>query len=125
RYVIEHEWSHWFLSTFGRSDSVEGPHGDANDKLDPRVAFDEGFANAHTGMIEKLHLGFGLDTFGLSQTQVGGVNLESPAGTVRGFFNESSIIALIFDLFDPKFVERDRVFFAQEPPIEMVDDVEL
>ena len=44
-HVIVHEWGHYFEDNLSRSDSPGGPHS-AGQKLDPRIAFGEGYGNA-------------------------------------------------------------------------------
>lgn len=48
--VIAHEFGHFVTYTFSRSDSIGGEHS-LLDYLDPRVAFDEGWATAFAGLV--------------------------------------------------------------------------
>jgi len=47
--VIAHEFGHFLTHTFSRSDSIGGEH-DLTQYLDPRLAFDEGWATAFAGL---------------------------------------------------------------------------
>lgn len=47
--VIAHEFGHFLTHTFSRSDSIGGEH-DLSQNLDPRLAFDEGWATAFAGL---------------------------------------------------------------------------
>lgn len=93
-HVVAHEWGHYFEDTFSRSDSVGGSHG-LGDLLDMRVAFGEGWATALSG----ISLGNPLycDT-----TLSGGfgINIEGQGGGTPGWYNEISVMKLIFDLWD-------------------------
>lgn len=97
QHVIWHEFAHYVEDHFSRSDSIGGEHLD-NDLLDLRVAFGEGLGNAFSAMVNgdpdyK-------DSNGPRQTSGYGFNLESTAATTPGWFNEISIQAIIYDLFD-------------------------
>jgi hypothetical protein len=48
--VVAHEFGHFITQLFSRSDSIGGRHY-LTDKLDPRVAFDEGWATAFAGLV--------------------------------------------------------------------------
>jgi len=94
-HVIVHEWSHYFEDSFSRSDSIGGSHG-RGDILDSRIAFGEGWASAMAAMAlsEPLYC----DT---SRPVTGsGFNSESSSFGTDGWFNEWTIIRLIYDLWD-------------------------
>jgi hypothetical protein len=98
-HVIVHEWGHYFEDNFSRSDSIGGAH-TVGDLLDMRVAFGEGFATALSGIA--------LDNPTYCDTLWGGggnltgfeIDIEGEAGGVAGWFNESSVMKLIYDLWD-------------------------
>ena len=125
--VILHEWSHYFTAKFSRADSIAGTH-NVGDDLDLRVAFDEGFATAHAGMLTgKLHY---IDTSGKDQSDVYAFDIEHDDHSPNGFFREDSVVQLLWDLFDPAadFENPDsHVKDPQtDPVIEIVpDEVEL
>ncbi len=50
QHVIAHEFGHYIEHNFSRADNIGGSHG-LGDKLDPRVAFGEGFGYAFGAMV--------------------------------------------------------------------------
>jgi hypothetical protein len=103
-HVIVHEWGHYFEANLSRSDSPGGPH-QAGDKLDPRIAFGEGYGNAIAAMVlpESIYT----DTLwrgGGGQPVAFGFDAEaepSPTDdTVPGPFSEMSVQRVLYDLFD-------------------------
>jgi hypothetical protein len=96
-HVVIHEWGHYFEDTFSRSDSIGGAHA-LGQSLDARLAFGEGFATALAAMAlgEPLYC----DT-GAPGTQQGfGISAETSNPGLQGWFNEVSVVTLLFDLFD-------------------------
>lgn len=93
-HVVAHEWGHYFEDAFSRSDSIGGAHS-LGDSLDMRVAFGEGFATALSGMA--LANALYCDTTLSSGFDI---NIESEGSGVRGWFNEISIMKVIYDLWD-------------------------
>jgi len=49
-HVIVHEWGHYFEHNLSRLDSLGGLHS-LSDKLDPRLAFSEGWSNALAAIV--------------------------------------------------------------------------
>jgi len=97
-HVIVHEWGHYYEDQISRSDSVGGPHG-GGDRLDPRVAFSEGWGNALSAMIldDPLYL----DSFVLNGNNVvGGFNVENNNNLNEGWFSEGSVQSIMYDIFD-------------------------
>lgn len=97
-HVIVHEWGHYFESSFSRSDSIGGAHG-PDDRLDPRVAFGEGFATALSGIA----LGDPnyCDTLWFQGDLRGfRINIEGGSSVSAGWWDEFSIIRLVYDLWD-------------------------
>ena len=98
-HVIVHEWGHYFEDNFSRSDSIGGSHS-VGDLLDMRVAFGEGWATALSGMA--------LNDASYCDTLWGGggnltgfeIDLESEGGGTAGWFNEISVMKLVYDLWD-------------------------
>ena len=96
-HVIVHEWGHYFEDNFSRSDSIGGSHG-VGDRLDPRLAFGEGWATALAGMALGNHLY--CDT-GVPGTAEGfGIGAESGSYDARGWYDEISVIRFIYDMWD-------------------------
>ena len=98
-HVIVHEWGHYFEDSFSRSDSIGGAH-TVGDLLDMRVAFGEGFATALSGIA--LDNPTYCDTLWSGGGNLTGfeIDIESEAGGTAGWFNESSVMKLIYDLWD-------------------------
>jgi hypothetical protein len=97
-HVIIHEWGHYFEDNFSRSDSIGGSHF-LGDSLDMRLAFSEGFATAISG------IGLGdpiyCDTQGFGQgSRRLRIDIENDGFGVEGWFNEISVMNLIYDLWD-------------------------
>lgn len=97
-HVIVHEWGHYFEDNFSRSDSIGGSHG-VGDLLDKRVAFGEGFATALSGIA--------LDNPQYCDTLWSGgvlrgfqIDIESGNPGTEGWFNEVSVLKLVYDLWD-------------------------
>lgn len=97
RHVVVHEWGHYFEDNFSRSDSIGGPHG-IGDLLDFRVAMGEGFANAYSGMAtgDPVYR----DSFGNLQAQGFEIDLETEIDPSPGWYSESSVLAILYDIFD-------------------------
>jgi hypothetical protein len=96
-HVIVHEWGHYFEDTLSRSDSIGGAHA-IGDRLDMRVAYSEGFATAYSGMA--LASAQYCDTLGPSQAHGFGIDIENQAAGTAGWYNEISIMKLLYDLWD-------------------------
>ena len=107
QHVITHEFGHYLTALVSRSDSYGGSHG-LGDKLDMTVAFDEGWSDAFSGValndasvthVPTPHIY--QDTYGAQQLRVFKFNLETAGVGISGWFNESSIYQIIYNLFDP------------------------
>ncbi len=107
-HVSIHEWGHYFEDKFSRSDSIGGSHfiGSA---LDPRVAFGEGFASALAAIALRDPLY--CDTSAPLLTQGFDVDWETGDTFLRadlqGWFNEWSVGAMIYDLWDTEVDSTD------------------
>lgn len=93
-HVVAHEWGHYFEDAFSRSDSIGGAHS-LGDALDMRVAFGEGFATALSGMALA-------DPQYCDTTLSSGfrINIEGHGGGTPGWFNEVSVMKVVYDLWD-------------------------
>ncbi len=96
-HVVVHEWGHYFEDNFSRSDSIGGPHA-LGESLDMRLAFGEGWATALAGIA--LNNPLYCDTAGAGQGGGFGFDIEDVAVGSDGWYNEISIINLIYDLWD-------------------------
>lgn len=97
-HVVAHEWGHYFEDRFSRTDTIGGQH-TIGDRLDMRLAFGEGFGNALSGIglddpvyCDTLWVGGNLRGFGF--------DLETFTAGLPGWFNEFSVSALLYDLWD-------------------------
>lgn len=112
QHVIAHEFGHYVEHGFSRSDSIGGDHG-TDSRLDPRVAFSEGWGNAYSGMV--LSDPVYRDSFqGVSVD--GGFDLENvvPDGT-PGWFSEMSVSSALWDWFDAPADAADSVALGFPP----------
>ncbi len=92
--VIAHEFTHYLEGALSRSDSIGGAHS-TNDHLEPRVAYGEGLGNAMGGIIND-------SKDYRDSTSSGGFSfdLETGTHTTKGFYSESSVQSVIWDLYD-------------------------
>lgn len=112
QHVIAHEFGHYIEYNFSRADNIGGTHG-IGDKLDPRVAFGEGFGYAFGAIVLNDPItrdSFVDDTLGCPNDQCSStfnVNTNpstTPPGTPSGNFgcwcSESSVWSILWDVFD-------------------------
>lgn len=97
QHVIAHEYTHYLEDAISRSDTVGGSHS-LDERLDMRVAFSEGYANAFSAMT--LDDPVYRDSFGNVQGSDFHFNLETRTATSPGWYNETSIHRIVWDLFD-------------------------
>jgi PKD repeat protein len=97
-HVIAHEFHHFLEDTVSRADSPGGPHS-LSERLDPRVAFSEGFANAFAAMV--LADPVYRDSFGVAQGRQFSFDVERQESTAPGWYNEASVHRITWDVFDP------------------------
>ena len=95
-HVVVHEFAHYLEDQISRSDSLGGAHS-GSDRLDTRVAFSEGLGNAFAGMI--LDDPVYQDSFGARQAPGFSINVETNSFT-KGWFSESSVQSVLYDIFD-------------------------
>lgn len=110
--VVAHEWGHYYEDWFSRSDSVGGRH-TGGDALDIRVAFGEGWGNAVSGMITGLDKY--TDTRGAQQEGGFDIGLEAELTSDEGWWNETSVQMILFDLFDSNDDQSDTVSLGFGP----------
>ncbi|MEP3889061.1 MAG: hypothetical protein ABJN69_01265 [Hellea sp.] len=111
-HVIIHEWGHYFEHQMSRTDSIGGLHS-LNDRLDARVAYSEGWGNALSAMItgDPIYR----DSSGSSQKFGFSYNLETRDITNPGWFNEASIGAILYDIFDSASDGPDNIAAGLKP----------
>jgi len=97
QHVLAHEYQHFLEDALSRTDSIGGAHS-LGERLDMRVAFSEGFANAYSAMVldDPLYR----DSFGTAQGSDFNFNVESDAFSAPGWYSEASIHRVVWDLFD-------------------------
>ena len=110
-HVVVHEWGHYFEDNFSRSDSVGGSHS-LGQSLDMRVAFGEGFATALSGI--GLNNPLYCDTYGAGQNNGFDIDIENDNFGFDGWYNEVSVLNLIYDLWDnnPDGADTDSLGFG-------------
>jgi len=94
--VIAHEFAHYVEFAFGRSDSIGGPHR-FGDRLDPRVAWSEGWGYFWAGFVNDDPVM--IDSFGTNQGQASQFNVETSFSR-PGWWSESSAWSILWDLYD-------------------------
>lgn len=97
QHVLAHEWGHYYQDNFSRDDSIGGPHS-LNERLDPRVAFSEGWGNAFAAMVEGDPVY--RDSFGALQRSDFAIDVENNQVNFPGWFNEASVQSIFYDIFD-------------------------
>ena len=95
--VLAHEFQHYLEDWLSRSDTPGGSHG-TGERIDMRLAFSEGFANAFSSMV--LGTPVYSDSLGTSQSQRFTFNVENENNAPAGWFNEGSVESIIWDLYD-------------------------
>ncbi|HET9864667.1 MAG TPA: PKD domain-containing protein [Steroidobacteraceae bacterium] len=127
-HVIAHEFGHYIEHNFSRADSIGGTHG-IGDKLDPRVAFGEGFGYAFGAMV--LDDPVTRDSFveelppnsGNFVQRSGVFNVEANPPTlgpgVNGNYgcwcSESSVWSILWDVFDASPDANDTLSLGFKP----------
>ncbi|MFQ5548362.1 MAG: Ig-like domain-containing protein [Woeseia sp.] len=99
-HVVVHEWGHYFEDNFSRSDSIGGPHG-LGDSLDMRLAFGEGWATAFSGigLNNAIYCDTGGPGQGIRQLRI---DIENGRFGTEGWYNEISVMNLLYDLWDTR-----------------------
>ena len=112
QHIVAHEFHHFLEDEVSRADSVGGTHS-FDERLDPRVAFSEGFANAFSAMV--LDDPVYRDSYGVAQGRDFGFDMESLLSTVPGWYNEASVHGIVWDLYDATNEPGDTVTLGFEP----------
>ncbi len=100
--VIAHEFAHYFQDRLGRDDSMGGPHA-LDHRLEPAIAFSEGWGNAFQGFV--LDSPLYRDTFRTGGTAAFAFNMENDTQpftslVATGFYSEASVQEVFWDVFD-------------------------
>jgi len=111
-HIIIHEWGHYFESKFSRADSIGGSHG-AGEYLDIRVAFGEGWGNGWSAIATDNPLYY--DTMGTQQTDGFSMDIENETPENPGWYSESSIQRILYDLYDSNDDGEDTLSLGFKP----------
>lgn len=114
QHTVAHEFGHYIERNFSRADNIGGTHG-LGDRLDPRVAFGEGFGYAFAGMV--LNDPIARDGFVSNGTQVSSTfNMEANPGPGQGCWcSESSVWSILWDIYDGASDANDNVSLGFAP----------
>lgn len=112
QHVIAHEFHHFIEDTISRTDTTGGSHS-PDERLDLRLAFSEGFANAFSSMV--LNDPLYSDSLGSQQSLRFSFSLESNAASPAGWYNEGSIQSITWDLYDATADASDSVSIGYKP----------
>jgi hypothetical protein len=97
--VIAHEYGHMLAAKFSRDDSPGGAS-HIGDMLDPRIAWSEGWANFFSSVVRNDSVW--RDSNGPNGANIYRFDIEEniPAGDNPGYWSESSVDGLLWDLYD-------------------------
>lgn len=96
-HIIVHEWGHYFEDAFSRADTLGGSHTEG-DRLDPRVAYSEGWGYAYAGIASADPVT--RDSLGTGQSMGFAIDVEKNANINPGWFSEGSVQSIIYDIVD-------------------------
>jgi hypothetical protein len=115
QHVLAHEFQHFLEDTISRTDTTGGSHS-PDERLDLRLAFSEGFANAFSAMVldDPLYS----DSLGSQQGQRFSFSMESNVVSPAGWYNEASIQSIAWDLYDAAADAPDSVSIGYKPMYE-------
>jgi hypothetical protein len=119
QHVVVHEFQHFLEDAISRTDSPAGPHS-INERLDMRLAFAEGYANAFSAMV--LDDPIYRDSYGTRQGQAFAIDFESNVYNPAGWFNEGSVQSLVWDLYDTSSDGQDDVSLGFAPMLAALRD---
>ena len=111
-HVVTHEFGHYLENQLSRSDSLGGPHSLVS-RLDPRVAFSEGWGNALSAILtgETIYR----DSGGASQANGFSFDIENNNLRNRGWYSEASVQSILYDLFDSNSDGVDQISLGLGP----------
>ncbi|HEY7883694.1 MAG TPA: hypothetical protein VIC08_01960 [Cellvibrionaceae bacterium] len=95
RHIIAHEWAHYLEDALtGRLDSLGGGHS-LFDRLDKRLAWSEGLANAFSAIaLDNVQY---LDSIESGQSSAFGFNIANTSNSPEGWFNEGSVQSIVYN----------------------------
>jgi hypothetical protein len=125
-HVISHEFGHFVINNVSRTDAYGGAH-TLGDHLDMRVAFDEGWADAYSGMVLDATPNSVLvnpevyrDTLGGDQDSVFSFNLSNNNTSTAGWYSESSVFSTVYNIFDADNSGADSVALGFAPLYQVI-----
>ncbi|MGK0499567.1 MAG: hypothetical protein ACJAYG_001209 [Oceanicoccus sp.] len=105
-HVISHEFAHFLTANFSRYDAQGGEH-IIGQRLDMRLAYEEGFADAFSGIaldsasVQMIDDASSYrDSFGVNQGRTFRFNLDTTFRSTAGWYSEGSVYSIIYNLFD-------------------------
>jgi hypothetical protein len=107
-HVVAHEFGHYLQDAFSRDDTIGGAHGGTNDRLDMRVSFSEGWGNGWSAIA--LNNPIYADTSGANQASGGSFDVRTGEPSNAGWFKESSVERIFWDLSNSASVGFGRVW---------------
>jgi len=117
RGVVQHEFGHYLEHQLGRTESIGGSHNQLS-RLDMRLAFGEAWGNAFAGMVsgDPIYR----DSLGSGQSLGFAINVENRGFNNQGWFNEATIQAFLYDLFDDQQDAADSLALGFKPIYEVL-----
>jgi hypothetical protein len=115
QHVVAHEFGHYVEFNFSRADNIGGSHG-PGDRLDPRVAFGEGFGYAFAAIVlddPDARDSF-VDTSGTLRSFGFDVE-ENPVGGDGCWCSEPSMYSILFDIHDTAADANDSLALGFQP----------
>ena len=111
-HVVTHEFGHYLEDQLSRSDSLGGPHSIFS-RLDPRVAFSEGWGNALSAILtgETIYR----DSGGNSQANGFSFDVENNNLGNQGWYSEASVQSILYNLFDSNNDDVDQISLGLGP----------
>lgn len=103
-FIVVHEYGHYLAAAFSRDDSLGGMHG-LGDRLDPRLAWGEGFANffACAVLNDPLYVDSGRNRGDGSNVRLMfDLDEDRPNGDRAGYWSEHSVGSTLWDIFDKR-----------------------
>ena len=111
-HVVTHEFGHYIENQLSRSDSIGGPHS-LGSRLDPRVAFSEGWGNALSAILtgDTIYR----DSLGPSQSSGFSFDIENNGVRNQGWYSEASVQSILYDIFDSRSDGPDQLSLGLGP----------
>jgi PKD repeat protein len=112
QHVVAHEFQHYLEDALSRTDTPGLDHS-LDERLDMRLAFSEGYANAFSAMV--LDDPVYRDSYGTAQGSDVHFSVESRVAAAPGWYSEASVQRISWDLFDAANDGADAVTLGYQP----------